>query len=1306
MKISTLFPSLIILVAGMMLFAGDLQAVNNDGKIPTAVIVNPVVDFSATATLIPVGNNVTFTDQSTGTPVSWVWSFPGGAPGTYTGKIPPPITYNAAGTYDVSLTVTYPDNVVITENKAGFVQVNNYPDGWNVIRTGSTHLISVPSNVSFPNAAMVYGDFIGVFYLDQNSVEKCGGAAIWDGVNSKAVIAYGDDNTTTTKDGFAVGENLVWKVWKAISNDNRPATVTYNSSLPNNNGLFADNGMSALTSINFTAAVPLNAQASALPLTVCNGSAVQLGVTVSGGNGNYTFSWSSDPQGFSSNVQNPQAFPFQQTVYTVVVSDGQNQVSSSVTVDVVQPPVAQAGANVTICAGSLVSLSGTVAGNCGFQWSTGGDGSFSGTSVVNPQYTPGPNDILNGSVQLCLSASPCSPCSQPAVSCLTVTIRSDAQVNIIPQQLTACYGQNQSFNGLVQASGYSSILWSTPNGGGTFFPSASSLQPMYVPSPSFDYPLGCIQIVVVVQSVNPCLLSAQDQVTLCFQPLPEADLPGDATICYGDEFQLEATASDFCGIQWLTDGDGSFSDPAALNATYTPGPEDALSGVVEICLVASACNPCTASAMACMNIFIQNSPAVNIIPDQISVCTDQSLNLAGLVEIANYSAIQWSTAGDGVFTPAADVPEPVYIPGPEDLAGGCVQLAVTLSPIEPCFDSAQDQLMLCFQEPPTAYAGEDATVCSTDQIILTPEASNHCGFNWETSGDGIFQILTGETVIYLPGEEDLMNGEVILCFDALPCGPCAQVATDCVTITFVNPPQVNIIPDLYTICHGETMDFTGLTAAANYSEILWWTEDGGGIFTPGNNILEPTYIPNPEIDYPQGCIEIFVSVQPISPCTVAGSDSFTLCFQPLPEVFAGDDMTLCKGDDVILTSSTQNGCGFYWESTGDGKFDDPLLPTPVYAPGDMDLLTGQVSLCLTVLPCAPCAEQVTDCITITFTEPPFADILPEETTICVDATFDFAGYVAAGNYSTLEWGTKGDGIFLPGNDVLEPVYVPGPEDLTAGCVELNLTAAPEGVCINPAEDMIHLCFQPLPVADAGADFTACPDDLILLSPTVTNECGLLWTTAGTGYFDDPFELNARYFPGIEDIANGEVQICLAVTACEPCAATVTDCVTLHFGKTQTITIPAGWSGISSFIEPFESDIEVIMSPAIQELIIMYNLDGQMLFPADEVNTIIDWDRLSGYVIKTSGETQITLCGDIPADNTIQLTAGWNLLPVLSETSVSIDELFTPVMNKLVIIKEVAGVSLYYPEFEINTLNALQSGKAYFIKVSEDCSINY
>jgi PKD repeat protein len=52
------------------------------------------------------GSSVNFTDVSTGNPVSWNWTFPGGSPGTSTDQNPTNIVYSQPGDYNVTLTVT------------------------------------------------------------------------------------------------------------------------------------------------------------------------------------------------------------------------------------------------------------------------------------------------------------------------------------------------------------------------------------------------------------------------------------------------------------------------------------------------------------------------------------------------------------------------------------------------------------------------------------------------------------------------------------------------------------------------------------------------------------------------------------------------------------------------------------------------------------------------------------------------------------------------------------------------------------------------------------------------------------------------------------------------------------------------------------------------------------------------------------------------------------------------------------------------------------------------------------------------
>jgi len=67
--------------------------------------VDPVAQFAASSTSFCQGTSVTFIDGSSGAPNSWTWSFPGGSPSSSTSQNPV-ITYNVAGTYNVTLTVS------------------------------------------------------------------------------------------------------------------------------------------------------------------------------------------------------------------------------------------------------------------------------------------------------------------------------------------------------------------------------------------------------------------------------------------------------------------------------------------------------------------------------------------------------------------------------------------------------------------------------------------------------------------------------------------------------------------------------------------------------------------------------------------------------------------------------------------------------------------------------------------------------------------------------------------------------------------------------------------------------------------------------------------------------------------------------------------------------------------------------------------------------------------------------------------------------------------------------------------------
>jgi hypothetical protein len=159
---------------------------------------------------------------------------------------------------------------------------------------------------------------------------------------------------------------------------------------------------------------PLIVLASATPSSVCAGQTSQLYVSASGGTNNYTYSWTSVPPGFTSNLQNPQVQPLVTTQYIAAVNDGTQTVTDTATVYVTQAPAAFAGNDTVICVFLVqMDITGTASDYSSVQWSTSGDGTFTSTGTLVSSYYPGPNDRATGWFDLTLTANPVSPCVLP-----------------------------------------------------------------------------------------------------------------------------------------------------------------------------------------------------------------------------------------------------------------------------------------------------------------------------------------------------------------------------------------------------------------------------------------------------------------------------------------------------------------------------------------------------------------------------------------------------------------------------------------------------------------------------------------------------------------------------------------------------------------------------------------------------------------------------------------------------------------------------------------------------------------------------
>jgi hypothetical protein len=111
----------------------------------------------------------------------------------------------------------------------------------DVLPTPNTHTIAIPAT-AFTGIQIEAGDILGAF----DDSGKCYGLALWN-EEPMSITLFGDDQTTTSTDGFIEGDQILFKIFKTITNERFLLQASWNNKLPEHNGVFVTNGISSVT---------------------------------------------------------------------------------------------------------------------------------------------------------------------------------------------------------------------------------------------------------------------------------------------------------------------------------------------------------------------------------------------------------------------------------------------------------------------------------------------------------------------------------------------------------------------------------------------------------------------------------------------------------------------------------------------------------------------------------------------------------------------------------------------------------------------------------------------------------------------------------------------------------------------------------------------------------------------------------------------------------------------------------------------------------------------------------------------------
>ncbi|MBE0639426.1 MAG: hypothetical protein IH598_12995, partial [Bacteroidales bacterium] len=212
-----------------------------------------------------------------------------------------------------------------------------------------------------------------------------------------------------------------------------------------------------------------------------------------------------------------------------------------------------------------------------------------------------------------------------------------------------------------------------------------------------------------------------------------------------------------------------------------------------------------------------------------------------------------------------------------------------------------------------------------------------------------------------------------------------------------------------------------------------------------------------------------------------------------------------------------------------------------YTPGILDIAAGEVILSITAFSGNGC-NNATSALSVAIEKSPTIDAA-DDFTICET---DFGNLTATGeNYSSVLWTTDGDGFFSNAL-VLNPVYYPGEEDIANGEVNITITAFAMNLC-NYATDYLNLYVQKSPHAFAGEDQHVIAGDSVVVNDAIVEDnSGLLWTSSGSGTFDDPTDLHSVYYPSQMDYDSESVILTLYAFPFEHCLEIAEDQIQVSF----------------------------------------------------------------------------------------------------------------------------------------------------------------
>jgi large repetitive protein len=828
---------------------------------------------------------------------------------------------------------------------------------------------------------------------------------------------------------------------------------------------------------------PLATVEAGNPQAICGGNfATLVGSSVGGSASTAAWSIFSSPGGgdgvLSSIAQTatPSTVTFTATVagnYTLRLTTNDPSgpclaVTDDVVITVDLAPIATAGADVTICGGTIRPFTGTsVSGSATtgawsiFSSPVGGDGILSSIAQTATPSTVTFTATVAGVYVLRLTTN------TPGGSCPADTDDVQITVNTAPTVFAgvdkiACGGTTVALSDATRGGGSATARWNIqtqPGGGDGILSNTTFLANPATVTFTATVPGNYTLRLLTNDPSGPCP-AASDLVIVTIEQAPTVEAGSPQSVCASTVVSL--TGSSIGGSAtngtWSIQtspggGDGILSSilpqvtPSSVTFTATvPG---------NYTLRLTTNDPANSCPAVFDDIVITILPAVvptvsiSANPGNI-ICSGTSVTFTATPTNGGASpTFQWKKNGGNVgsnlptYTDAllangdvitVDVLSNASCPVPATVTSNTITMTVNPTLTPSVSITANPSNIIC--------AGTNVTFTAVPvNGGVTPV------FQWKKNGSN---VGTNSTTY---ADALLANGDVITVemTSNETCPVPATVTSNSIsmTVTPTVPASVSISANPGTvICPTTSVTFTATPVNGGASPTYQWKKNGGNVGTNSPTYTDAT-LANGDL------ITVDMVSNAICPTpTTATSNTLTMTVaSPLVAsvtISAAPGISVCTATSVTFTAVPANGGAtpiFQWKKNGSN------VGTNTNSYVDAGLVTGDV---ITVemsssLSCALPSPVASNSLVMTVSPPATANA-GSDNSICAGSNFSLAG-VIGGSASSGSW-SGGTGTFNPNNNTLNATYTPSAAEVLAGTVTLILTTDdPAGSCTAATDDI-------------------------------------------------------------------------------------------------------------------------------------------------------------------------------------------------------------------------------------------------------------